>query len=66
MANLRRSISPQQGLLPEAAPRPRGRGRWPWLALAGALVVLTFAWFDGGEEPVRPIAQNVDLPESEQ
>lgn len=35
--------------------------RWPWVA--GALVVvLALAWFDGGEEALHPIAQDVTLP----
>lgn len=38
---------------------------WRWIG-AGALVVLAvvgWAWWDGGEEPVRPMAQTIDLPE---
>ncbi len=27
------------------------------------LVVLVVAWFDGGEEPLRPIEAAVDVPE---
>ncbi|MBB3032682.1 hypothetical protein [Alteriqipengyuania lutimaris] len=36
---------------------------------AGALVilaVLVWAWWDGGEEPLRPVVQSVDLPEGAQ
>jgi hypothetical protein len=34
--------------------------------ITGALVVLllAYAWIDGGEEPLRPIAQPVQVPES--
>jgi hypothetical protein len=32
-------------------------------AAAVALAVLLYAWIDGGEEPLRPIAQPIDLPE---
>lgn len=36
--------------------------------IAGALVVLllAYAWFDGGEEPLRPIAEAVEVPEAAQ
>lgn len=36
--------------------------------IAGALVVLllAYAWFDGGEEPLRPIAEPVEVPEPAQ
>lgn len=30
------------------------------LVIAG---VIALAWFDGGEEPIRPIVQEVDVPE---
>ena len=34
-----------------------------WRRLAGgtALVLVLLAWFDGGEEPLHPITQSVDL-----
>lgn len=65
MANLRRSLSPTSRLA-EVPSRPvRMARRWPLLAaLAGAGVVL--AWIDGGEEPLHPIEQAVDLPEQPQ
>ena len=36
--------------------------------IAGALVVLllAYAWWDGGEEPLHPISQPIDLPENAQ
>ena len=41
-------------------PKPRMIG----LAFAGlVLAILLFAWIDGGEEPLRPIVQQVELPE---
>ncbi len=41
-----------------------GRGAAMLLGAALALLLLLiYAWFDGGEEPVRPITQPVDLPE---
>ena len=62
MANLRRTRLVQSDLLDAPAPtRPGGR-RWP-LALAGlAAAMLALAWFDGGEEPLHPIAQDVAVP----
>ncbi|MEE4154393.1 MAG: hypothetical protein V2I27_09575 [Erythrobacter sp.] len=34
-----------------------------WLAIAALLLaVLGIAWIDGGEEPIRPIAEPVSLP----
>ncbi|WP_263853358.1 hypothetical protein [Pelagerythrobacter rhizovicinus] len=35
---------------------------WAVAALVAAL--LLYAWMDGGEEPVRPIAESIDLPET--
>jgi hypothetical protein len=36
--------------------------------IAGALVVLllAYAWWDGGEEPIRSISQPIEVPETEQ
>lgn len=39
----------------------RGK-RWLWLAPVVALLAL--AWFDGGEEPLHPIAQEIAVPEA--
>lgn len=39
--------------------------RWSLLAAGGALAVLTLAYLDGGEEPIRPIVERVELPEIE-
>jgi len=64
MSNLRRSrlvqLDPPDASAP---PRPDGR-RWALaLALAGlAAALLALAWFDGGEEPLHPIAQAVAVP----
>jgi hypothetical protein len=38
---------------------------WPLLAVLTAAGVL-LAWIDGGEEPLHPIEQAVDLPEQPQ
>jgi hypothetical protein len=57
MANLRRS---QTGLQPDASAASTAR-KWALavLALAG---LLALAWFDGGEQALRPIAEDVALP----
>jgi hypothetical protein len=36
------------------------------VAGAAGVLLLTLAWFDGGEEAQRPIAQDVALPEQGQ
>ena len=53
--------------LQEAAPLPRRAARawWPVAALVVA-GLLALAWVDGGEEPLRPIAEDVVLPEQGQ
>jgi len=63
MANLSRASVHRQILAREPA-RPHRRQRRRCLAAAGALVVglALLAWYDGGEEPLRPIAEPVNLP----
>jgi hypothetical protein len=40
------------------------RWRWLFLGLAALIVLLlAYAWFDAGREPLRPIAEPVALPE---
>ena len=34
--------------------------------LAVILVVLVWAWWDGGEEPLHPMSQEIALPEAAQ
>lgn len=64
MANLRRSIPSLQGLSAEPPPRPRAMRRWP-LIVAALAAVLAIAWFEGGERALRPIAEEVALPEQQ-
>ncbi len=41
------------------------KGRKMAIMLTAAfLAMMVAAWFDGGEEPIRPIEQRVDLPEN--
>ena len=61
MANLRSQLRPKQGLTPP--PRRRVPARWPWVAGAAVAALLVLAWIDGGEEPLRPIAEPAQLPE---
>ncbi|UYV14589.1 hypothetical protein [Porphyrobacter sp. ULC335] len=63
MANLRRQRLSPSGL--QEAPAPRTR-RWPWVAGVVAVLLLALAWFEGGEEPLHPIAEDVALPEQGQ
>lgn len=65
MPNLRRSLTPQQGLSPAPARSDRFALRWPLLA-AAIMAGLALAWINGGEEPLRPIAQPIELPEQPQ
>jgi hypothetical protein len=60
MANLRQERLTPGGF--EQAPAPRGR-RWPWVAALAVLGLALLAWFDGGEESLRPIAEDVTLPD---
>ncbi|WP_272916539.1 hypothetical protein [Tsuneonella aeria] len=34
-----------------------------WIAAALCLALLTYAWIDGGEEPIRPIVEPIAVPE---
>lgn len=60
MANLRQSRLSPPGL--ETVPVPRVR-RWPWVVGGAVVLLMALAWFDGGEEPLHPIAEDVALPE---
>ncbi|MBY6013347.1 hypothetical protein KUV75_00295 [Qipengyuania gaetbuli] len=42
-----------------AVKRPRILG----IAALALLAVLVIAWIDGGEEPIRPITEPVEVPE---
>lgn len=50
------------------APAPHAPQWRRWAVLAGVMVtvLLAMAWFDGGEEPLHPIAEAVSLPEPQQ
>lgn len=47
-------------------PAPVRARRWPWVLGLGAVVLIALAWFEGGEEPLRPIAEEITLPEQGQ
>lgn len=40
--------------------------RTKWIAGGVVALVLVYAWIDGGEEPLRPIAEPVAVPEASQ
>jgi len=64
MANLRQERLTPGGF--ERSPPPRKGRRWAWLAGLAVSGLLALAWFDGGEKALRPIAQDVALPEQGQ
>lgn len=37
-----------------------------WIAAAVTVLVLIYAWIDGGEEALHPIVQPIDVPEYRQ
>lgn len=45
-----------------AGVRRHGYRRRLWLG--GLIAILVLAWFDGGEEPIRPIIVEIPLPEA--
>jgi hypothetical protein len=63
MANQRSPHRLRQGLTlaPDESPRPRRR--WPVILGVVAVLMLGLAWAEGGEAPLRPIADPVQLPE---
>jgi hypothetical protein len=40
--------------------------RTGWVAAALIALLLVYAWIDGGEEPLRPIVDPIDVPVSGQ
>ena len=69
MANLRFSRhlqTSQRGRLETSEPVRSPVRRWPWVAGVLAVALLALAWFDGGERSLRPIAEEVTLPEQAQ
>jgi hypothetical protein len=39
------------------------RAKRIWLAVAALVGILCLAWFDGGEEALHPISQEITIPE---
>jgi len=69
MANLSRpslsaSAASRQRLAREPVRRPPRLARRAGLVLAVLAGLAALAWLDGGEEPLHPIAQGVELPEN--
>lgn len=42
--------------------KPGWRARAPYYGAIAVLAILVFAYIDGGEEPIRPISQPVEVP----
>lgn len=61
----RLSPSGLQEAHPTAPAKAGGARKAVWAAL-GLAVLLVLAWFEGGEEPLHPITQDVALPENGQ
>ena len=40
--------------------------RMGWMAAALVALVLVYAWIDGGEEPLRPMVDPIEVPGSAQ
>lgn len=68
MANQRRPLPARQRPAAILAKRHsaqgglRGLGRWPVMAGLVLFALIVLAWVDGGEEPLHPIVQPVQLP----
>ena len=68
MANLSRPSSTSPGvsrrtIIREPVQGPSQALRRAALVLAGVAVLAALAWLDGGEQPLRPMAQDIDMPE---
>lgn len=48
----------------EIPPQTANKGRVLALLVLLLLSVLFLAWFDGGEEPLHPISQSIQVPEA--
>lgn len=58
-ANSNSGLIPLDG--PNVSPFAGLKKRWPLYAVAVFVGVLAFAWIDGGEEPIHPISQAVEI-----
>lgn len=63
MANLRSQIRQRQSVSPMVDAPSAIRRRWPLLVGIGMAALLVLAWAEGGETPLRPMAEPVQLPE---
>ena len=68
MSETRRFHRPRTNSIQPLAGKPQFAGRmrrWHFYAIAVVVGVLALAWIDGGEEPLRPIAQQIEAPGQE-
>lgn len=66
MANQRSPHRLRQGLTVSPPSSPPSRRRWMVIGGAFCALLLALAWFQGGETPLRPIVEPVQLPEQPQ
>ncbi len=65
MAKLLRPLTSLQGLV-DAPARRRMALRWPLIGGGAVVALVVLAWIDGGEQALRPIAEQIELPEQPQ
>jgi hypothetical protein len=52
-----------RGAHSEASQKKSSQRRFAIFAIGGLVVLCVLAWIDGGEEPLRMIAEPIDFPE---
>jgi hypothetical protein len=65
MARKRNAILSMDAGPPLLGRRKSRLGYWAWLWAGAVALVSLLAWFDGGEEPIHAIAQQIPVPEAQ-